>query len=94
MTIDDFGLMLRRYSKALLQDMRAAKLREALAPHCYDGTEIHHEVDRELPAAADQDAAASIRAAIKNKYCDTIHIDTAVEVVRTLLEREEDPNGN
>jgi hypothetical protein len=86
--------MLLRYGRSLCQEMRAAKLRDALAPHCYDGTEIHDVIDRELPAAWDQESAANIGDAIKKQYGDTIPIDVAVEVIRTILEREEDPNGN
>lgn len=68
----------------------AEKLHRALATHCFDGSELHHVIDRALPGLEQAAVAAAIKAEIKARYSNSIPIDVVIERVLTLLETEGD----
>ena len=79
----------QNYNAALCRDLRAEKLRRALAPYAFDGTETHRIVDLELRGLENQIAASNIRHANVSQYRDCVPVDAAVEVIAELLERGE-----
>jgi hypothetical protein len=70
----------------LLDHIAQEKLRRALEAVSYDGTEIHHIVDRELRDFETENAAREIERQVRQKYSNTVSIDAAVELaLHTLL---------
>jgi hypothetical protein len=65
------------------------KLRRALEAACYDGSEVHCVIDRELRGFEFDNAARAIKRAVENKFCNTAPIDAVIEIVCKLLEGEE-----
>jgi hypothetical protein len=55
--------------------------RKVLASRCFDGTEVHHIVDQELPGLENQAAAINIKNAIKATYHDAVPLDIVVEQI-------------
>jgi hypothetical protein len=74
------------YAEKMLDHIRAEKLHRALAPHSFDGTELDHAIDRELPGLENDILAAAIKSRIKTRYGATIPLNTAIELVLKLLE--------
>jgi hypothetical protein len=60
---------------ALCRDQFAEKLRRALAPFCFDGTECHGVINAELRGPENEPAASNIRHANVSQYRDTIPRD-------------------
>jgi hypothetical protein len=81
------------YNRALCRDIRSAKLRDALSRHGYDGSEVDGHVNRQLPGLESRDTAISIQNAIEKQYCDTIRVDTAIELFMAFLETEASNNS-
>ena len=65
--------------KQIKHPAASCKLRQALAAHCYDGTELHRLVDRELRGIENKFAAEKVKHAIKIQYCNSIAIDAVIE---------------
>jgi hypothetical protein len=74
------------YAEKMLDHIRAEKLHHALAPHSFDGTELDHAIDRELPGLEEDVLAAAIKDRIKTRYGNTVPLDTAIEIILKLLE--------
>jgi hypothetical protein len=74
------------YGESLCHDQRTAKVLRAFAPHCFDGTEIHHIVRQELRGLEHSDAANSIMRAIEAEYRDCIQRDVVLELVGKFLD--------
>lgn len=74
------------WSQKMCDASRTEKLHRALAPHAYDGTELHHQIDRELPGIENALLAAAIKEHIAKKYHNTVRVDAATEVFLKLLE--------
>jgi hypothetical protein len=55
--------------------------RKALAPYCFDGTEVHPVVDQELRGLENQATAQKIKRAIEARYRNTVLLDTVVEQI-------------
>jgi hypothetical protein len=64
------------------------KLGRALEAVSYDGTEVHHDVDRELRGIELETAAREIKRAVEKKFSNTVPIDAAIEIFCKLLEGE------
>ena len=65
------------------------RLRDALAPHAFDGTEAHHAINGALPGIENELVAAALKKFLVVKYRDTISVDAAIEVMLRLLETGE-----
>jgi hypothetical protein len=63
------------------------KLRRALEPFTFDGTEIFRTIDIELPGPENEIAAANLRHAALAQYRDCIPRDAVLEVVCRAVER-------
>jgi hypothetical protein len=79
------------FGQNIAVDVPEEELRHALQAYAFDGTELHHVVDRALPGLENERAATIIKHAIQAKYSNSITIDAAVERVMTLLEKRELP---
>ena len=77
----------RNYSAAICHDQLAEKLRRALEPFTFDGTEIFRTIDIELPGPENEIAAANLRHAALAQYRDCIPRDAVLEVVCRAVER-------
>jgi hypothetical protein len=64
----------------------ADRARRALAPHCFDGSELHQKVNAELRGIEYGPTAINIRSAIEEQYRGALPLDVAVEIVAGLLE--------
>jgi hypothetical protein len=81
---------MKRESAVRDMDIGASeKLRGALEPFCFDGTECHSVVSAELRGLENTLAATKIKDAVQARYFSSISIDTAVEQVLTLIENGE-----
>jgi hypothetical protein len=78
----------QNFSAAVCKDQATEKLRRALAPVTFDGSEILHVVDQ-LRGLENEIVASAIRHAILSQYRDTIPADAVVEIVGRLLESGE-----
>jgi hypothetical protein len=76
-----FEKLFQNYGERLCAYLQAEKLHRALAAHCHDGTEVRRVIDRELRGLENEEAVAVIKRSVEATYCDTITIDTAVEIV-------------
>ena len=64
------------------------KLRRALTPYAFDGTEIHRVVDLELRGLELEIVASNIRHAIVSQYRQTVPLEVVIGIVATLAEEE------
>jgi hypothetical protein len=64
--------------------MTDEELRNALAPHCFDGTEVHGVIDCELRGLEHGVTAMNIKTAIEAKYQNCAPVDAIVEIVSKL----------
>jgi hypothetical protein len=69
----------------LLDHIAEEQLRHALEAVSYDGTEVHHVVDRELRDFETENAAREIKRQVRQKYSNTVSIDVAVELALHAL---------
>ena len=65
------------------------RLRDALAPHAFDGTEAHHAINGALPGIENELVAAALKNFVAIKYRDAVPLDAAVQVMLRLLETGE-----
>jgi hypothetical protein len=79
------------YGEAICKDLRGEKLRRALIPRTFDGTEIAGVIDRALPGLENATAVETIKTAIESKYSNSIPINIAVELILALLETGGEP---
>jgi hypothetical protein len=87
----DFKTIFQDYGRTVCRDQCTAKLRRALEPFCFDGTECHRVVNAELRGPENEIAASNIRHANLAQYRDTIPIDAVIEIVGKLLDDGEMP---
>jgi hypothetical protein len=85
----DFKTILKNFGSAVCQDQRFAKLLRDLETHSFDGTETHRAIDHALPGIENADATATIKAADKAIYANSISIDVAFELFLAFRESEE-----
>ena len=62
------------------------KLRNALEPFCFGGTECHGVVNVELRGPENEIAASNIRHAIVAQYHDTVPLDAMIEIIGKLFD--------
>ena len=79
------------YSELCKNDSRAEKLRRALEPYLFDGTEAHRVINAELPGLEHERAASNIRHAVVSQFHDTIPLDAVIEIVALLKTEELEP---
>jgi len=72
-------------------DAEVEKFFRALAAHALDGSETHRIIDQVLPGLENAAAAATIKAAIKSTYRNSISVDIVLELF--LAFRETDGGG-
>jgi hypothetical protein len=75
--MSEFDAILQRYTEKLIR---------ACALHCFDGTEVHGTIDRELCGLEHGVTATNIKRAIEAKYRDSIPGDVVIEIVSKLRE--------
>jgi hypothetical protein len=84
--MNDIGAILLRHAAQVCGLAREDKLRRAFAPHAFDGSELHHEIDHELRGLENEVAAANIKRAVAAKYRNAIPTDAVIEIVAKLME--------
>jgi hypothetical protein len=78
------GNFLDKYAASILKDQFGEKLRRALVPHAFDGSEVFGVIDTSL--RENKAAAATIRNANFETYCGAVALDIVIEVIGKLHE--------
>jgi hypothetical protein len=76
----------RKFGAAICRDQPGEKLRLALAPYTFDGSECFSVINSELRGRENETARSNIRHAVLSQYRDVATIDVVVEVVGKLHE--------
>jgi hypothetical protein len=90
--MSEFKTIFRNYSAAICRDQLAEKLRRALEPFCFDGTECHGVINAELRGPENEIAASNIRHVKVSQYRDTVPLDAVIEIALKFAE-DEGANG-
>jgi hypothetical protein len=78
----------QKFSAAVCRDQLAEKLRRALKPVTFDGSECHRVINSELQGVENEITASNLRHATTSQYHDTVPVDAVIEVVGKWLESE------
>jgi hypothetical protein len=79
----------QNYGATISRDQLAERLRLALAPFTFNGTEVHNTINSELRGPESEIAASAIRHANVSRYQGTVPVDAVVETVLKFAENED-----
>jgi hypothetical protein len=76
----------KKYGAAICRDQLDEKLRRALAPFTFDGTENHHIIGAELRGLEFEISASNIRHANVAQFGGCVPLDATINVLAKMIE--------